>query len=83
MLVTDGNNELLLWFHRHSDYWEATLLDSIKTENHRAYGVNPLDLRIHLRGNTVLYGREGSEAITGYEWDEQRHVFLPFTVSGN
>lgn len=80
MLVTDGSNELLLWFYRKNHIWEMSVIDSIATKNHKEYGVNPLKLKIYIEGNAVLYGIEGSEAITRYEWNSKESVFIPLVA---
>ncbi len=74
--MTDYTNDLIVWFEYVNESWKMVVLSSILTQKHSEYGVRAKDLRLFVKGKDILYGIEGSEAISIFKWDTEKHIFV-------
>ncbi len=76
--MTDGKNDQIVWFEKMGRYWKMSIIESVPSEDHIKYGVNIKELKLYIRGSRILYGPEGSEAISYYDWDAKEKIFVQF-----
>ncbi len=77
-ILTDGTNDLIVWFENVNESWKMVVLSSVPTKNHVEYGVKTRDLRLFAKGKDILYGIEGSEAISIFKWDAFKKTFIEY-----
>lgn len=78
IIMTDNTNDLIVWFENVNDSWKMVVLSSVPTQNHLEYGVRTRDLRLFVKGKDILYGIEGSEAISIFKWDASKKSFFEY-----
>jgi hypothetical protein len=75
-IITDGANDLIIWFENNENVWKMVILSTVPTKKHLAYGVKTKDLKIFVKDGCVMYGVEGSEAISVFKWNPKGRTFL-------
>lgn len=76
ILMKDQVNLMLVWFKREGGYWNMIVMDSMPIKNILDYGVNIEYVGLYIDGKKIFLGVDGSEAITIYEWDPKRRLFV-------
>jgi hypothetical protein len=77
-IITDGKNDLIIWFENNENVWKMVILSTVPTKKHLAYGVKTKDLKIFVKDGCVMYGVEGSEAISVFKWNPKGRTFLEY-----
>jgi hypothetical protein len=77
-IITDGKNDLIVWFEKDKNVWKMVILSTVPTEKHLSYGVKTKDLKLFVKDGCLLYGIEGSEAISIFKWNPKGRTFLEY-----
>lgn len=78
--MTDSKTDQIVWFKMRGKYWNMTVIESIPTQRHTEYGIDIRQAKLTVHGKRLLYGKEGTEAISYYEWDNKNQVFIGYAL---
>lgn len=80
ILMTDSRTDQIVWFKKRGKYWNMTVIESIPTKRHTEYGVDIRQAKLFVNGKRLLYGLEGTAAISYYEWDSKKQIFIGYAL---
>lgn len=78
VLMTDGKNDLIVWFEKARNYWKMSVIESVSSEKHIEYGLDIKKAILTVEGNSILYGLEGTQAVSYFEWNQKEKLFIRF-----
>ena len=76
VLMKDQTNVVLVWFKREGAYWNMIVIESMTAKSLLDYGVKVEHLGLVIQDKKIFLGVEGSEAVSIFEWDSKKGIFV-------